>query len=78
MLLAGCGGVEVEAEDASSLETREDRIICDDPTTYYRKIYYNDANLTPPSVGAWGCECYGFQSSGRSTAFFREVSGSCE
>jgi len=77
MLLAGCGGVEVEAEQSSSLETREDRIICDGYTTYDQWRYYSDATLTS-LVGERSCECHGPNTWGRSTAFYRHFSGSCE
>lgn len=77
MLLAGCGGAEVEAEQSPSLETREDQIICDDYTTYNKWIYYSDATMTV-RVGERSCECYGPSIWGYSTPFYRNISGSCE
>jgi hypothetical protein len=76
MLLAGCGGIEVAEEQSPSLETREDRFICNEVGTYHKWIYYDDAAMTV-AVGERLCDCDGPSSWGRSTAFYREVSGDC-
>jgi hypothetical protein len=76
MLLAGCGGTEVAEAPAPSLETREDRFVCNEVGTYHIWNYYADAAMTVV-VGQRICDCDGPSSWGRSTAFSYEVTGDC-
>ena len=77
VLVAGCGGTEVEQESSPAMTTREDGIICSDHSMYDRWIYYSDSTYTV-AVGQRSCECYDVVSWGRTTEFYLNFSGSCE
>jgi hypothetical protein len=56
-MMAGCGGVEVEADEASNLSTREDATVVWCTDQFWRVEFYADAAHT--ILNGWiSCDCY--------------------
>lgn len=76
VLMAGCGGVESAEESSPALTTREDQILCTDPSSYYVLQYYSDNTYTV-MVGERSCDCLGPVTWGSTSLYYRQDSGSC-
>ena len=75
MLMAGCGGTEMEQVEQDNLATSEDAIK-DCTGQNYEFIYYSDATKTTV-VGERSCDCSIWVRWGTTTAYYDAWSGVC-
>ncbi|NMO23234.1 hypothetical protein HPC49_49095 [Pyxidicoccus fallax] len=78
-LLAGCGGIEADVEEQSSLESRKDELPSCNNMAFERVFYSEPEKINV--VGGWLCEC-GWSNPGRwgaLTGYFTDFNESyCE
>lgn len=67
-LMVGCGGAIAEAEQESTLETREDAIPDCSVDGLSYTIYYSDPSYTT-QIGGRGCNCYLYSGWGKTSTY---------